>query len=404
MALENLPVLALLIANGLIALRLVRDNPRRALLAYLFTAIDAMILVYALLSPGRTYPPEWPWQTVLRQPSFLYCLTILALTALSLRPLLVLWTGTCVAVAWAVGSWLVATSPGAIVGMGDLGAAATPAQYLERYLDPHYVHPDDASVRVFITLLITAILAAAVARARRLVHEQAEVARERANLARYLAPNVVDRLARSDRPFAAVRSQELAVMFVDIKGFTTIAEALSPEQTMDLLRVCHGHVATAIFRHDGTLDKFIGDGVMATFGMPEPGADDAARALACALDILETLDGWNDVRRRSDRPPIEVGIGLHLGPATLGDIGTARRLELAVIGDAVNVASRLERLTRERGCSLAISEALRSAAERQGASLPALASIGPQFLRGRAEPLDVWVLPPAAVDPGTAAA
>jgi adenylate cyclase len=149
----------------------------------------------------------------------------------------------------------------------------------------------------------------------------------------------------------------VAVLFADVQGFTALAEGLSPQGTMDLLRGFHARMAEAVFRHQGTLDKFIGDGLMATFGTPEPGPDDAARALACARDMLATLDAWNRERAAAGEPPLAVGIGLHLGPVTTGDIGGAARFEFAVIGDTVNVASRLERLTRELGTPLVVSDA-----------------------------------------------
>ena len=103
---------------------------------------------------------------------------------------------------------------------------------LTSYLDPYYVHIDDAVVRIFITALIGFILAYGAYRARRLMVEQAEVVRERANLARYLAPNMVDALARIDRPMGETRTHDVAVLFADIKGFTALAEAGSPADTM----------------------------------------------------------------------------------------------------------------------------------------------------------------------------
>jgi adenylate cyclase len=186
------------------------------------------------------------------------------------------------------------------------------------------------------------------------------------------------------------------VLFADVQGFTALAEGLSPEATMGLLRGFHARMAEAVFRHQGTLDKFIGDGLMATFGTPEPAAGDAARALACARDMLATVAAWNRERVGAGEPALAVGIGLHLGPVTTGDIGGAARFEFAVIGDTVNVASRLERLTRELGTPLVASEVLVRRAEVEGAGVGDLRPLGARPLRGRREAITVWGVAEAA--------
>ena len=389
-ALDNAAIMGLFVGFGLAAYRLMHGRPDRLWLTYPFVVLDGLLLGYTLLSPGRTYPEDWPWQSVLRQPSFLYALTIPALAVLSFRPFLVVWAGTVMASVWAVGTWLIARAPGAVVGMADLGAGAPDAAYLGRYFSPNYVHPDDAFVRIFVLLLLVAILAYAAARARNLVFEQAEVARERANLARYVAPSMVDRLARSDKPMAAVRRQDAAVLFADLRGFTALAETLGPEGAMALLRDFHARMARCVFAQAGTLDKFIGDGLMATFGTPETAPDDARRALACAEAMLSAMTGWNDERRRAGLPTLAIGIGLHYGPVTMGDIGGERRFEFAVIGDTVNVANRLERLTRSLGSPLLVSGPALEAAIRAGADGSRFAAVGERALRGRASPLQVW--------------
>lgn len=389
-ALENLGVMALFVAFGLAAYAVMHGRPDRLWLTYPFVVLDGLLLAYTLLTPGRTYPDDWPWQTVLRQPTFLYFLTIPALAALSFRPLLVLWSGLVLAVVWAVGAWAIATAPGAVVGMAGLGTDAPDDVSLQRYLMPAYVDPDDAVVRIFVLLLLVAILAYVAKRARDLVHEQAEAARERANLARYVAPNMVERLARSDNPLAPVRSQDASVLFADIRGFTAMAESLGPAGAMTLLRDFHARMAECVFAHGGTLDKFIGDGLMATFGTPETAPDDARRALECATGMLSTLAAWNHERARVDAPPVAIGIGLHHGPVTTGDIGGAQRFEFAVIGDTVNVANRLEGLTRSQGTPLLVSDGALASARLAGADVAGFVAAGEHLLRGRAAPLRIW--------------
>ena len=119
-----------------------------------------------------------------------------------------------------------------------------------------------------------------------------------------------------------------------------------------------------MFRHNGTLDKYLGDGLMATFGTPSAGERDASNALDCALAMQKSLEIWNRERRRLGEPEIQAGIGIHYGETLLGDIG-ANRLEYAVIGTAVNVAARLEEMTRRLQTSIVMSDELRLQAEQE---------------------------------------
>jgi adenylate cyclase len=202
---------------------------------------------------------------------------------------------------------------------------------------------------------------------------------------------MVEQLAETDDPLGEVKTQKAAVLFADIVGFTAISEKLSPEQTIALLRRFHQGAADTIFAHGGTVDKFIGDAVMATFGTPEVGRHDASDALACALRIEQGVTELNAQLRAEGLPPIAVGIGLHYGPIVMGDIGGEGRLEFAVIGDSVNVASRLQELTRSLKIRMLVScdlaEAVR--AEGGGDALAAFEEAPPQSLRNREQPLAV---------------
>jgi len=386
---ENVLPFAVLIATGLLRYALQHGHPERRGIACLCIVLDVGVVTVTLLSPGHTYPDGWPWQTVLRQPNFFYLLVFLALETLSFRPLLVAWTGLVVAVSWSIGTWLILRAPGTLSSReGTDPITSDDPTVLARYLDPRYVHLDDAVVRVFITLVLTGILALTALRARQLVFRQAEAARARANLSRYLAPSMVERLAATDHPLGAVRTQHAAVLFADMKGFSTLAAGLGPEATMQLLRDFHGRMAEAVFAHGGTLDKFIGDGLMATFGTPETAPDDAARAIACAHAMHGSLARWNDERRPQGQPALGLGVGIHHGVVTMGDIGGSGRFELAVIGDTVNAAFRIERLTRDLDRGLLVSEAAAIAAGlRDGAGW---APIGSFVLRGHELPTVLW--------------
>ena len=166
-----------------------------------------------------------------------------------------------------------------------------------------------------------------------------------------------------------------------------------------MLREFHALVAEQIFKHDSNIDKYIGDAVMATFGIPNPKAKDAANSLACARATLTAVKQWNERRAALDKPKIRTAIGLHFGPVVTGDTGDERRMEFAVIGDTVNVASRLERLTRDLDVGVIVSESVVAAARkdrnRNDPLFAGLMRAPPQTIRGRAANLEVWTLPAA---------
>ncbi|MDA1072373.1 MAG: adenylate/guanylate cyclase domain-containing protein [Proteobacteria bacterium] len=219
------------------------------------------------------------------------------------------------------------------------------------------------------------------------------MARERANLARHFAPTMVDEIASHDRMLEVVQRQDVAVMFADVVGFTRLAEQLAPEATVAVLRGLHRRIEKAVFDHGGTLDKFLGDGAMATFGTPRAGPRDAANALGAARAALDAVDKWNAKRAARGAAPVRLSVGLHYGSVVLGDLGSDRRLEYAVIGDTVNVAARIEHLTRELDARIALSEALVEQARDQGADLAGLEAVGAHDLRGRNESVVLWRLP-----------
>jgi adenylate cyclase len=148
-----------------------------------------------------------------------------------------------------------------------------------------------------------------------------------------------------------------------------------------------------VFRHDGTLDKYLGDGLMATFGTPFVGKADASNALRCAQAMIASADRWNGQRKKAGETPIRVSFGLHYGPVVLGDIGLTC-LEFAVIGSTVNAASRLEALTRALDCALVASDDLVNRAKIELGSADAafrpLMAQSPQMIRGLEQPIVIW--------------
>lgn len=179
--------------------------------------------------------------------------------------------------------------------------------------------------------------------------ENAELARKiekealtRAELSRFLAPAVAEAVVSGKVELLRVgKLAEVSVIFADIRGFTSMAEADSPQETVGMLNTFFSAMANVIFKYEGNLDKFIGDCVMATWGPPITHPDDAARALKCSLEMLDAINVMNAQREEQGKKPIEVGIGVNTGQAVVGYIGSNERHEFTAIGDSVNTASRL---------------------------------------------------------------
>jgi adenylate cyclase len=205
-------------------------------------------------------------------------------------------------------------------------------------------------------------------------------------LSRYFAPTVVEQILGSGQTTQMGEAREVTVLFSDIRDFTPMSSAWTSTETVAFLNRFHTRMVDAVFRHDGTLDKFIGDGMLAYFGAPLEQPDHADRAVACALDMLRALDAFNCERAGAGLEAIRIGIGVHTGVATVGDIGSARRREYTVVGDPVNIASRIEGLTKAFRAPLLVSHATHSVA----ATTNAWALAGTVAVRGTVQPMRVY--------------
>jgi adenylate cyclase len=219
--------------------------------------------------------------------------------------------------------------------------------------------------------------------------------RARNNLSRYFSPNIVELLAAQDEPLGAGRRETVAILFADIVGFTRIAEVMAPEDVLALLREFHTRMTSQIFAGGGTVDQYMGDGILAVFGVPASSSNDAANALDCAEMMLRALECWNDEREASGDARLDIGIGLNYGPVVLGDVGSEHSMSFAVIGDTVNTAARLQALTRELKTPLAVGDAVVRAVgalspEVAAERISQLEDRGEYSLRGRASPVRVW--------------
>jgi adenylate cyclase len=214
----------------------------------------------------------------------------------------------------------------------------------------------------------------------------------RTTFERFVSPDVAAELLPEgdSAPRLESRRLEATVLFCDLRGFTTLAEQLQAEQVIAVLNRYLDAVSGAVFAYGGTVVSYQGDGVMAVFGAPLPQDDHAVRALRAAREILDAalprFNAWL-LEQRLAEAPLDAGIGLNSGPVMSGLVGSERRVEYAAVGDATNVAARLQALGREAPGRLFVSETTR---ERLGAAAEGLRRHGAVELKGRSEPVTVW--------------
>jgi len=368
-----------------------RSRPELVLIA-----CDLLLLTLIALIPNPFSGLDWPHAMQYRFDIFLFFFVLLAAATLAYSWRTVVTVGVWASCLWAAGVLCVFLWPNARPDLTEALSLAYGRQpRLIDLLDPNAIHFGRRLQEIVVLLIVATTLAITVRRSNQLLKNHAASERERGNLARYFSPNVVAELSRNDEPLKQVREQNVAVMFVDIVGFTAFADGRDPQAVIRALRDFHARMERAVFDNGGTLDKYLGDGLMATFGTPSGGESDAGDALRCARAMLGAVAAMNRQRDRARQPPLRIGIGLHYGPVVLGDIG-ASRLEFAVIGSTVNVASRLERLTRSLGCAMVVSAELIRQAKREPAlrdrDLDGLVEQPAQAIRGIDHPIDVWTL------------
>jgi len=333
---------------------------------WLLASLDVMLLAHCLVMLAMA--TGQPLHLALDTPAASLIFVFLATAAVRHRPFLILYTGGLFAALW-IAILLVAP----LVGVGSWTSAMFAT----------------ALGRLAIVGLVTFALFVAVTRARRTLTISLTEARRRSNLSRYFSPQLVDEIANASDATPSFRPQKAAILFADLRGFTSLAETMPADRVADFLNDYRSRVSAPIAECKGTIDKFIGDGVMAIFGIPEPCADDARNAVLGGLAVVSAIEKWSAERLAAGLPPLRIGVGIHYGDVIAGALGDEQRLEYTAIGDTVNTAARIERLTADLGESLLVSaDVLASVSnlERDVAWVP----LSPHSLRGRSQPVQIY--------------
>lgn len=283
-----------------------------------------------------------------------YVYILIALRALRFEPKWVLVSGFTAFSGWIYLVWMALSSASMSVITWDyVTYASTSSLYLGAIFDV-----------AFTILLVTLIIALVLSRAKKTLYKAVTETSAAEDLARFFDVGVAEKITKSELEIQAGYGEirHAAILFTDMRNFTNVTKKLSPSQLILLLEEYHSLVVPIIQKHNGTIDKFIGDGIMASFGAVSPSKNYAADALRAVDEILAVITAWKETRRKAGDEVINIGIGVTAGEVLFGVVGNAQRLEYTVIGDSVNLAAKLEKHNKiEHSQALTTVDTLREA-------------------------------------------
>lgn len=344
--------------SSLIGVVLAYARAFNPIIPYVFVAIDAFVVALALTMLARMHNLSLAHEFSL--PLFSLSFVILTHAALRYRPTLILAGYLLFLIFLFLFPLAINLFEMPIMMMNENSAWHTAGAVVDAALH-------DVGFLPLLFLSLTAALLFYIVQRTRSLAELAIIDGRRATqLSQFFSPQVAENLG-SDAftDLRAGKRQHVAVLFIDIRGFSEKAETLTPDEVAEFLSAFRTKICEVVFRHDGTVDKFIGDAVLAVFGTPSTRPDDALRAVKAAIDIRDEINDWHLCRQQEGLPCAKVGIGGHFGEVFSGIIEAGEILEHSVIGDTVNVAERLERLTRHYQSDFVFSDQLLTASKVQ---------------------------------------
>jgi adenylate cyclase len=334
---EPVPVtLAVYTAFTLVRLWLAWRRRLRAWFLALSVVVDISVLMVTIWSFHLQY--QQPPPLYLKAPTMLYAFILIALRTLRFEPWLVLLAGIAAAAGWLL-----------LVAYAVLGAGGAPITHdFATYAMSYQVLLGAEVDKVVSLLMVTLILTLGLVRARKLLFRAVADQVAASELSRFFAPEVAGRIRDSDVAFEPGQAElrTAAIVMVDMRGFTPLSQKLAPREVMALLSEYQSRVVAALTQHGGSIDKFLGDGVLASFGATRPSGSFAADALHAIDALLASMAAWAGERSARGLPAPVVGAAVATGPVMFGTIGDDSRLEYTVIGDPVNLAAKLEKHTK----------------------------------------------------------
>lgn len=357
-------VVALFLILSLVRLRMAYRRPLSGTAQFAFILADFTLLYGLIWSFHLQY--EQPAAFYLKAPTLLFAFLLIAVRALRFEPVAILASGLTAAVGWVL--------------MTVYAWQATPGEAVTRdyiaYLTGNLILVGAEVEKVAAILLVTGVLTLAIVRGRRQLVRAASETTARDDLSRFFAPEVAARITESVellKPgYGEVRRG--AILISDIRDFTALAAQQPAREVMTLLVEYQRRISRAVTDNGGSIDKFLGDGILATFGCARPSSSPVAEALRALMAVIEEAERLAAETRMAGIRPLAFGFAVTSGDVLCGTVGEDSRLEFTVIGDAVNRAAKLEKVNKTLG-TLALAEAgLLAAAEREGLRLQALGS------------------------------
>lgn len=353
----------------------------------LYVSVVADIALLMGLIYSFHYKYAQPAAFYLKAPTLLYVFLFIALRALRFEARFVLFTGLVAVIGWSLLVLYV------LSGMGGPEYPVTD-DFVE-YLTSNVVLFHAEVDKVIAIALTTVVLALAISRARHLLVRAVSEGAAARDLSRFFDPEVAQRIRGAATAIKAGEGElrDVAILSVDLRGFTRLSTELEPGEVMKVLQDYQGRICPRIVGNGGSIDKFLGDGILASFGAVTPSATPAADALRAADAVLEAADQWARDRRAAGLAPLALGMALSAGRVVFGAVGDGERLEFTVIGDAVNFTAKLEKHNKEEGTRALTDARTYALAEEQGYNPPETRERrSGRRVAGVAEPIDIVVL------------